>query len=268
MTPNPKSTPLKFCALASGSKGNALYVSDGSTSILVDAGLSGVEIERRMAEMEIDPASISAIVVSHEHTDHIRGVGVLCRRYGCTAYFTQDTWKASSKAVGKIEKRKYFTPGHAFTLGKLSIHPFSLSHDAVNPTGFTVSGSQGKIGIATDLGIATAMVRNHLQDCNILLIEANHDVQMLLDGPYPWHLKQRIKGRSGHLSNDSTYELLGELLHEGLTHVILGHLSETNNLPQIALDTVAPALDGHSALLYAAHQSVCGDMLDVSDKGK
>ncbi|SHI85166.1 Phosphoribosyl 1,2-cyclic phosphodiesterase [Desulfatibacillum alkenivorans DSM 16219] len=266
MTNSPTENPFKICVLASGSKGNSIYVTDGTTSILVDAGLSGVQLERRMAERDIDPRSISAVLVSHEHTDHVSGVGVLCRRYGYTAYFTRETYRASIKGLGKMEKCKGFAPGQEFTIGGMTIHPFSTSHDAVNPAGFTIQAHGAKAGIATDLGIATAMVKNHLQDCNVLLMEANHDVQMLLDGPYPWHLKQRIKGRSGHLSNDASRELLEEILHEGLSHVILGHLSETNNLPEIALDTVAPVLDGHKAKLCAAHQSVCGDLIDICSK--
>ncbi|MBI9075155.1 MAG: MBL fold metallo-hydrolase [Desulfatibacillum sp.] len=268
MTENQSKNPLRICVLASGSKGNSIYVSDGDTAILVDAGLSGVELERRMAARDIDPASIRAIVVSHEHTDHVSGVGVLCRRYGCTAFFTRETWKASAKGLGKIEKCKRFIPGQEFQIGDMAIHPFSISHDAANPVGFTITGNGAKMGIATDLGIATAMVQRHLSDCDTLLMEANHDVRMLLDGPYPWHLKQRIKGRSGHLSNEASRELLKEILHDRLSHVILGHLSETNNQPEIALETVAPALDGHRAKLCAAHQSICGDLIEIFGHSK
>ena len=252
---------LKFCALASGSKGNALYASDGKTSILFDAGLSGVEIQRRMEARGIRPESIDAIVVSHEHSDHIKGVGVLCRRFGTAAYFTKETWAAASQSVGEIKRIRRFSAGTDFTIGGLKIHAFSTSHDAADPVGFTVCGAGAKIGIATDLGVAAANAAQHLKDCGALLIEANHDLTMLVNGPYPWHLKQRIKGRKGHLSNEASRDMLAGLLHDRLTHVILGHLSQTNNNPKTALNVVSQALADHPAKLTAAHQDVCGEMI-------
>lgn len=243
-----------------------MYVSDGSTSILVDAGLSGVEVERRLAVHGINPTSINAIVVSHEHSDHIKGVGILCRRHGMPAYFNKKTWAASSKLVGKIKNKKNFSAGKNFNVGGLKIRPFSISHDAKDPVGFTISGNGAKIGIATDLGVATAMVARHLCECQALLIEANHDPEMLKNGPYPWHLKQRVGSRSGHLSNEASRDLLASVLHDDLSHVILGHLSENNNLPEIALDVVSQALNNHHTVLTAAQQDVCGEMVAVRAK--
>jgi phosphoribosyl 1,2-cyclic phosphodiesterase len=244
---------LAICILASGSKGNATYISDGDTSILIDAGLSGVEIERRLISRNLVPEQLDAIIVSHEHSDHIQGVGVLSRRYKLPVYINQKTHQASHR-LGSLHDTKSFECGKPFRICNLTIHPFSISHDAEDPVGFTIGQNGTTIAIATDLGIATAMVKEHLKHCTLLILEANHDPQMLETGPYPWPLKQRIKSRTGHLSNTSSKILLEELQHENLKHVILAHLSETNNNPQLAFDEVAKALTRCSAKLAVADQ--------------
>jgi len=253
---------LSVCVLASGSKGNAIHVSDGNTHILVDAGLSGIEIQRRMEAAGLDIGDLGAIVVSHEHSDHIRGVGVLARRYDLPVYMTQGTATASANQLGRIEQLHHFDIGHPFTINDLAIHPFAVSHDARDPAGFTVTRSGQKIGIATDLGIATGMVKHHLKTCALLVLEANHDPVMLKEGPYPWPLKQRIQSRNGHLSNQDSRDLLGEIKHEGLCHVILAHLSETNNTPEKALQAVQEAVGGEDRFeLHVACQEKCGDLV-------
>lgn len=253
---------LQVCVLASGSKGNAIYVGDGQTAVLVDAGLSGIEIERRMQAARIDVRSLQAIIVSHEHSDHIRGVGVLARRYDLPVYITPETAAAAGQSLGRIDHMRDFQIGHPFSIKDLSIHPFAISHDASDPAGFTISQSGRKIGIATDLGMATGMVKQHLQACSLLVLEANHDPTMLTDGPYPWPLKQRIKSRSGHLSNEESRNLLSELKHEGLCHVILAHLSETNNTPEKALTAVQQALGSDDSIqLHVATQQRCSDLV-------
>ena len=254
---------LTVCSLASGSKGNAIYVSDGITSILIDAGLTGVEIERRLASRGLSPDDLSGILVSHEHIDHIRGVGVLSRRYNLPVYMTNKTNNASADIIKRIKIQKTFTCGKTFNIKGLSFHPFSISHDAQDPVGFTVSCNHLKIGIATDLGLATGMVKQHLKNCELLLIESNHDTTMLEKGPYPWPIKQRIKSRTGHLSNDASKELLKELKHDNLKHVILGHLSEINNTPEKALSEVGQALTGCKAKLKVAVQDKCGDIIHL-----
>ncbi|MEW5737254.1 MAG: MBL fold metallo-hydrolase [Thermodesulfobacteriota bacterium] len=245
---------LTLCSLGSGSAGNAVYVSDGETSVLIDAGFSGKELQGRMALAGLDPASVRAVVVTHEHQDHLRGVGILCRRLSAAAWFSRETFQASRQAVGKLVDVNLFSPGKQFTVGKLSFAPFSTSHDAADPVGFTVTGGGVKIGIATDLGVATKVVAHHLQGCRAILLEANHDPKMLEEGPYPWHLKQRVRSRLGHLSNQDSRDLLGSVLSPCLGHIILGHLSETNNRPEIALSVVGEALNGHRAELFAASQ--------------
>jgi phosphoribosyl 1,2-cyclic phosphodiesterase len=250
-----------FCPLASGSKGNALYISDGDTSILIDAGLSGVDMERRFASKGLSPENLDAIIVSHEHIDHVRGVGVLSRRYNIPVWATAKTAQAAAPIIRDIKIHKAFSCGRSFSINRLTIHPFSVSHDAQDPAGFTVEYNGIKIGLATDLGLATGMVKTHLKDCALLMIEANHDTRMLENGPYPWPLKQRIKSRSGHLSNEDSKNLLHEIKHRDLKHVILGHLSETNNTPEKALTHVGPALDGCAAFLRVAVQEKCGDLV-------
>lgn len=262
---NSEACSLSVCVLASGSKGNAIYVSDGETELLVDAGLSGIEIERRMAMAKLQPDSLSAIVVSHEHSDHVRGVGVLSRRYDLPVYISPHTHRATGKQLGRLFEVHPFEIGRSFQINDLSIHPFSTSHDAEDSAGFTFSCNGRKVGIATDLGVATGMVRQHLKACDILVLEANHDPEMLINGPYPWPLKQRIKSRNGHLSNEDSGDLLAEIKHDGLCHVILAHLSETNNTPEKALKAVELALGesngDRSFDIHVACQERCSSVL-------
>jgi phosphoribosyl 1,2-cyclic phosphodiesterase len=252
---------LEICILASGSRGNAVYVSGGSTSILIDAGLSGIEIERRLNSKGLHPENLDAILVSHEHADHIQGVGVLSRRFNLPVFISSKTEKAAVSQLGNVRVIKNFECGSAFVINDLSIHPFSISHDAEDPSGFTVNQNGTKIGIATDLGIATSMVKEHLKGCSLLILEANHDEDMLINGPYPWPIKQRIKSRTGHLSNEASKNLLKEVQHDRLKYVILAHLSETNNTPQKALSEVGRAMSHCNARLDVATQDECGAIL-------
>jgi phosphoribosyl 1,2-cyclic phosphodiesterase len=254
---------LAVCVLASGSKGNAIFISSGDTSLLIDAGLSGIEIERRLRSRGIDPKSLNAILVSHEHSDHIQGVGVLSRRYKLPVYINSKTRMAAVSQLGNLYESKAFVCGSIFTINDLPIHPFSISHDATDPCGFTVNQNGTKIGVATDLGIVTSMVKEHLKGCTLLILEANHDEKMLINGPYPWPVKQRIKSRTGHLSNAASKTLLNELQHDGLKHVMLAHLSETNNTPQKAVNEVGRALTRCKARLYVATQDKCGVLLHL-----
>jgi phosphoribosyl 1,2-cyclic phosphodiesterase len=255
----------RVCMLASGSRGNAIYLSAGRTAILFDAGLSGKELERRMLERQISPAALTAIVVSHEHSDHIRGVGVLSRRYKLPVYISPATGQAAAPQLGRLHQIQSFQCGDSFSVNDLVIHPFSISHDAEDPAGFTVSRNGSKIGIATDLGVATGMVIQHLQRCDMLILESNHDPQMLIEGPYPWHLKQRIKGRSGHLSNTDAMQLLKEIQHSRLACVILAHLSEQNNHPELALQTVRRAMEAADChpRFYVAAQDVVSEVFSL-----
>ena len=251
---------LAVCILASGSKGNSIYISDGNTAILIDAGLSGAEIERRLQSRNLSAKNLDAILVSHEHTDHIQAVGVLSRRYQLPVYISPKTKKVSSR-LGNVHDLRTFECGTTFQINNMTIHPFSTSHDAEDPVGFTIGQNGTIIGIATDLGIATAMVKQHLKNCSLLIIEFNHDPVMLEQGPYPWPIKQRIKSRTGHLSNVESKKLLEELQHDSLKHVILAHLSDTNNTPQKAFDEASKALVHCRARLSVADQHTSGPIL-------
>ncbi|MBW2565785.1 MAG: MBL fold metallo-hydrolase [Deltaproteobacteria bacterium] len=233
----------EVCVLASGSKGNAIYVSDGETSVLIDAGLSAIETD--------------------EHSDHIQGVGVLSRRYQLPVYINEPTLTAAKAQLGAVNETVRFHPGMDFCIGDLCLHPFSVSHDASDSVGFTVQDDTTKVGIVTDLGIATQLVRHHLKGCRLIILEANHDQRMLEEGPYPWHVKQRIQSRLGHLSNEASRDLLGEVSHSGLRYVILAHISETNNESEKALSVVGGALSNNRTELSVAYQHVAGEMINL-----
>lgn len=232
---------VRICPVASGSRGNSIFVSCGNLSILIDAGLSGVEIEKRLQASGISPDSLDAIIVTHEHSDHVKGVGVLSRRYHIPVYINRQTFEAVPK-IGRLAGLEFFECGNPFHIDGVRIDPFTTSHDAADPAGLTLSYKSTKIGIATDMGVATGLVKERLKHCSLLYIESNHDPEMLINGPYPWPLKQRIRGREGHLSNEDTASLLKELAGRELMHVILAHLSEKNNTPEKAFQAAQAAL--------------------------
>ena len=251
---------LAVCVLASGSRGNAIYISDGPTSILVDAGLSGTEIKRRLTSRGLSPKDLDAILVTHEHSDHIQSVGVLSRQLKLPVYLSRKIEKKASRR-GPFYEIRTFQHGTPFQINNLVVHPFALPHDAADPMGFTITQNGRRIGLATDLGIVTPLVKEHLKDCHLLIIEANHDPDMLLNGPYPWPLKQRIQSRNGHLSNQQSQNLLMALQHSQLEHVILAHLSETNNAPQKALAELSKALTRCKPRLTVASQHHSGEVI-------
>lgn len=261
-----RNSSFRICPLASGSKGNSVFVSTPETALLIDAGLSGVEIQRRLSILGQNPENLKAIIITHEHSDHVKGAGILSRRFDIPVYITPKTY-AACPHLGKIDRLHFFECGTAFTLADLKISPFSISHDAQDPAGLTLTFQKKKIGIATDLGIATGLVKEHLKHCQAIYIESNHDPEMLINGSYPWHLKQRIKSRTGHLSNMDTRNLLAEILgQEGtqeLQHVILAHLSEENNCPKKAAAEVTKGLNGSKIALYVAGPDGPGEMISL-----
>ena len=233
------SSQIGVSALASGSKGNSIFIDGPDGSLLVDAGLSARELMRRLAHIGASPDRISGILVTHDHSDHLRGVRVLAKRLGLTVYGTADTLQAAE--LPDSTRVKIVKPGEEFTAAGFTIRPFSLPHDARDPVGFLLDRDGVKIGIATDLGYATALIKRRLAGCDMLVLESNYDENMLMEGPYPWFLKQRIRSRKGHLSNEDSSQVLSELLHPDLQRVILAHLSEVNNCPKVALDEAARA---------------------------
>ena len=233
---------MNFCVLGSGSKGNCTLVESGSTTILIDAGFSGKEVSRRLALINRSPENLSAILVTHEHGDHISGVGVLSRRCKLPVYANRGTHQASESRVKKLHKRVEFGTGERFVVGDLEIHPFQVSHDTADPVGFVVSDGNSALCYCTDTGRVTKLIAHHVRKCRALILEANHDQQMLMDGPYPMPLKQRVRSNQGHLANGDAARFLAGLVNSSLQYVILAHLSETNNLPEVAMARVQEEL--------------------------
>ena len=237
---------MRFCSIASSSSGNCTYVGTESTHVLVDAGLSGKRIEQGLASLELSARDLSGILLTHEHADHIKGLGVLSRKYGIPIFTTGGTADAllRSRSVGEIppELIHEIAEDVPFTIGDMVIHAFGISHDAAQPVGFRLSDGQKSFGIATDLGRYSDYIIDNLRGLNGLLLEANHDVRMLETGRYPYPLKMRILGNRGHLSNDDAGDLLGKLLWDGMRAVLLGHLSKENNYEALAYETVRQAI--------------------------
>ena len=233
---------MRFSVLGSGSKGNCTLIESGSTTLLIDAGFSGKEISRRLALINRNAEKITAIIVTHEHGDHICGVGVLSRRYNIPVYANPGTYQAAESRIKKLFQRKEFGTGEAFAINDLKVHPFRISHDTADPVGFVVSDSHASLAYCTDTGAVSKLIAHRVRNCKALILEANHDPQMLMDGPYPMPLKQRVKSNQGHLSNGDAARFLMTLLDSSLRHVVLAHLSETNNQPKLALDRVQQEL--------------------------
>lgn len=236
---------MNMSLLASGSKGNALLVCSGRTRLLIDAGLSTRELCRRLDMVGVPAETLDAVLVTHEHIDHVRGLGLLSRRFNLPVYLHHDAAQvlADNQRPGRLME---FAAGMELDFGDLGVHAFPVTHDASAPVGFAISGANGKLGVATDLGIATRLVAEELRGCRHLVLESNHDEDMLRDGPYPWPVKQRVKGNHGHLSNRDSAALLEVLCWDGLETVCLAHLSETNNLPHLAEAAARAVLDRQS----------------------
>jgi phosphoribosyl 1,2-cyclic phosphodiesterase len=252
---------MKLCLLASGSSGNCAYVAAGKTQILIDAGISVSRVVRELEAIGADPEGIDAVVISHEHSDHCSEVGRIAATFRCPVYLSTRTLPRVRRALTGHERLELFRVGDALAIGDLRLQTVRIFHDAVDPCGFLVEGEgRTSLGIATDLGAVTPPLRRVFQECEALVIEANHDLAMLLSGPYPWDLKQRIRSPVGHLSNDAAAELIADLAGAGrLRQAILAHLSEDNNRPELALEAVRSRLNGRSdceiALAYRDRRS-------------
>jgi phosphoribosyl 1,2-cyclic phosphodiesterase len=239
---------LSFRLLASGSSGNATLVSDGDIHILVDVGLSGRETAKRLKECGLAPEKIAAIVVSHEHGDHCRGVGPFAKGLDIPVFMTEGAFTNSGMKLDAGKHRR-IAPGECFEVYGFSFTPFSVPHDAADPLGFVIEKDGVRLGIALDLGYMSNLVIERLKNCDGIVIESNHDVQMLKVGPYPWALKQRVMSRRGHLSNDTVAQYLANDFDGKAAHVILAHLSKNNNLPELALLSAQRALEQRSGML-------------------
>ena len=258
---------MKVAVLGSGSRGNAVLVADGKTRILVDVGLSARQAARRLDTLGIAPDSIAAIVVTHDHGDHTRGVGVYSRRFGTPVYITRPTSEACARLFRGGEPVRHYGAGRPFAVGTLRVEPFTTAHDAVDPVAVAVTGTRSgtRIGIATDLGRPTAGVRHSLSGCDFLVLEANHDEQMLRDGPYPPSVQARIASSHGHLSNHAAADFARELLHPDLVGIFLAHLSQECNRPGLASRVVRESLAeaGWSGFLQVAGQDEPTPLVDT-----
>ncbi|SKA96998.1 Phosphoribosyl 1,2-cyclic phosphodiesterase [Caloramator quimbayensis] len=236
---------MEFCSIFSGSSGNCLYVASDRTKILVDAGLSGKKIQEGLKEIGINPCDIDAIVITHEHDDHIKSAGILSRRFNIPIYANTNTWEAMIDKLGEVKREniKIFDDYNSFEIGDVFVIPYEIPHDAVKPCGYSFTDGNVKISIATDIGYASDNVKENIKDSDLILLESNHDVEMLKVGPYPYPLKLRILGDKGHLSNEAAGNTIVDILNSKIKKIILGHLSKTNNYPQLALRTVLSILE-------------------------
>jgi phosphoribosyl 1,2-cyclic phosphodiesterase len=243
-----------FCPLASGSKGNAIYVESRTTKLLIDNGLSFKALQERLEAIQVDVHTLEGVLVTHEHGDHIRGLERLQKVCSIPILANKDTARAILEEVNKPLEFKIFATGETFQFGDITIHPFSIQHDTLDPVAFTLSFDGIKIGVCADLGFVTSLVRNHLKDCDYLYIEANHEPSMVHACRRPPTYKQRVLSRQGHISNEACAELVEAIGHSNLKHIYLAHLSEECNNPELALKTVS-ARKPEAASISIAYQN-------------
>jgi phosphoribosyl 1,2-cyclic phosphodiesterase len=247
---------VSLTVLASGSRGNTALVCSSRTRVLVDAGISCRETFKRLKAIEEDPHQLSAIVITHEHSDHVAGLAVLARKLNIPIFMTGPThhaWaRAERDATGEpppVAKLEIFNPGHRFQIGDIEVTPFTIPHDAADPVGFTFRTEGAKLAVATDLGYLPPNVCDHLRGCDVMVMESNHDVEMLRVGPYPWSVKQRVMSRVGHLSNHALADFFRADYDGSASYIVLAHLSEQNNHPELARGAAENALGPRQTLL-------------------
>jgi phosphoribosyl 1,2-cyclic phosphodiesterase len=254
---------MRMTVLASGSRGNCTVISSNQASILVDAGISCRETLKRMRAAGEEPEKLKAIVITHEHQDHVAGLQVLARKVQVPVFVTEATYhrwhRENRDAEGKparLERLEHFQAGRSFTVADITVTAFTIPHDAADPCGFTFRTDGLKMGVVTDLGYMPPNVKEQLKRCDALLVESNHDLEMLRNGPYPWMVKQRVMSRVGHLSNTALAEFFSKDYDGHASHLVLGHLSEHNNHPELARESAYKALDGKMSLFQSASISL------------
>lgn len=264
---------MNVCILASGSAGNAIYVESRRARLLIDAGLSGTDLARRLAQIGRTFDELDGVIITHEHTDHIKGLRPIARRRiplylnrSTYAAMTGPQWESSLRSALPLEAIRWVENGHSFTIHDLVCSPFTVSHDAADPFGLAITDGRVRVGIATDLGFVSGLVLERLKHAHLLILEANHDEAMLKNGRYPWPVKQRILGQYGHLSNGAAATAIEHLVHADIQEVILAHLSQENNRPDLAIEAASEALDRAGRLqmpVSAAEQHRVGVMREL-----
>ncbi len=265
---------MRLCSLYSGSSGNCIYIGSDHTNILIDVGVSTKKVVEALQKIDVKPEEIDAILITHEHSDHIGGLGVFLRKYGVPVYGTSKTIEEifNYKGLGKVDFSLFhgISPEVSFPVHELYVKAISTWHDAVDPVCYTITNEDKKISVATDMGDFDEHIVHSLSGCDAMLIEANHDVKMLEVGPYPYVLKQRILSKYGHLSNESGGRLIRELLNDHIKGIYLGHLSKENNYPDLAYEAVKNELYGNPFSqdirdfnLMVANRSECSDIIEI-----
>ncbi len=261
---------LNFCSLYSGSSGNSLLVSTENTNILIDAGVSSKKIETALNNLDVDPYKLNGILITHEHSDHIQGLGTFAKKFDLPVYVNQKTLDAMPKQKEKIAEKNIniIKIEEKFEINDLKIKPFSIPHDAANPCGFCIFKDNKKMSIATDIGHMTNGILKNLEDSLFVLLESNYDPEVLMYSKYPYPLKNRIRGPIGHLSNQDAGKTISCLLHSGLKQAMLGHLSKESNFPELAYKTVVEDLisnnyDENSLNLYVAKRDEQSKIINI-----
>ena len=261
---------FNFCSLYSGSSGNSLFVESENTKLLIDAGVSSKKIENALNSLEIAPESIDGILITHEHSDHVQGLGTFAKKFNLPVFVNQKTLDAMPKQKEKISEKNIniFKIEEKFEIGDLKIKPFSIPHDAANPCGFNIFKNNKKISIATDIGHMTRGILKNLEDSIFIMLESNYDPDVLMYSKYPYPLKSRIAGPNGHLSNELAGKTISHLLNSGLQQAILGHLSKQSNFPELAYKTVVDELmstnyDENSLKLSVASRDMPGNIVKI-----
>lgn len=235
---------IRFSVLASGSTGNAFYIEHNETKLLIDAGLSGKKIAELFEQVDVDPEQLTAILVTHEHSDHVKGLGVMARRYHLPIYANEKTWQAMNGAIGEIktEQKFHFAANSVKSFGSLEVESFSVSHDAADPMFFNFRVDDKKVSLVTDLGYVSEKIKDAIAGADAYVFEANHDISMLQMSTYPWSVKRRILGDYGHVSNEDCGLALSDVITERTKRIYLAHLSRENNLKELARMSVDQVL--------------------------
>ncbi len=245
---------IELSVLGSGSKGNSTLISDGDFSFLIDAGFPGRELDERLTKLERSIDDLQAVLITHDHGDHINGAGVVARKTGAPLYIHKTTEKKLRRRLGKKINFRFIEPKCSFTLGSMTVTPFEAPHDAIHSCGYIIEQNGYRIGLVTDIGHPDDTVVEALRQCHTLILESNHDTHMLQHGPYPPVLKRRVSGNEGHLSNEQAADILKEVAHKGLERVILVHISEENNKKELVLKSAEKALEGFDTEITVSSQ--------------